>query len=297
VGRSAAFVYNWTQCCSHSETVEALFVTENQNEMGCGASRTTAVSHAPIHQLSESYTVISKIESQADASLLAVVHRTTGKAAVVKALPRTRGTREAFSKDGIANEVELLRRLRHPHCVSIAEVLDEGDKINIVYQLSGWNDLASVIVGKSRMEETDAAFVSAQLSSALNYMHGHGVCHRGLSPHSIVVVSSNFMSPNYLMVIISDFGSSTADANACEEVIATAVDTNPFSAPELIRTSVYGGQLYSSKVDVWSLGMVLYAMLCGSNPFYRFPPQVMQDVLAHHNAVSLLNAVPLRNRK
>eukprot|EP00961_Rhodomonas_salina_P110569 1487826-Rhodomonas_salina.1 len=89
------------------------------SRMGCGAS-STKVHQGPACHLEETYMVTDQLDSQGEGSLFSAVHRATGKNAVVKVISRKRKD-DAFNEDGASHEAEILRKLRHPHCVSLVE--------------------------------------------------------------------------------------------------------------------------------------------------------------------------------
>lgn len=103
--------------------------------------------------------------------------------------------------------------------------------------------------------ERDSANISKQLLNAVNYLHCKGVVHRDLKPENILL-DKDTENPR---VTIIDF--STATVKPLNGMLTQNVGTPYYMAPEVIKGS------YDQKCDVWSLGVMIYVLLCGYPPF------------------------------
>jgi serine/threonine protein kinase len=107
-----------------------------------------------------------------------------------------------------------------------------------------------------------AGYVFRQLCDALRYIHARKIIHRDLKPENILVHSSSVFAEGKLVVKISDFGHSKIIDDGYS-IAQTRCGTPQYWAPEVAA----GGGRYDQKVDLWSLGVVLYVMLEGQYPF------------------------------
>merc|ERR1719394_1566059 len=117
-------------------------------------------------------------------------------------------------------------------------------------------ELFDRIVEKGSYTEKDAADLIKQVMSAVHYMHESGVVHRDLKPENLLYHSPDEDSK----IMISDFGLSKMEDSG---IMATACGTPGYVAPEVLAQKPYG-----KEVDVWSIGVISYILLCGYPPFY-----------------------------
>jgi serine/threonine-protein kinase HSL1, negative regulator of Swe1 kinase len=124
----------------------------------------------------------------------------------------------------------------------VTEYVEKGDMFGFI----NWN-------GKLREEE--AIFYFRQIMSALEYCHSLNICHRDLKPENILLKDNG-------QVKIADFGMAALHQTSTHR-LQTACGSPHYAAPELLRHQFYKG----SAVDIWSMGVILYAMLAGRLPF------------------------------
>jgi calcium/calmodulin-dependent protein kinase I len=112
--------------------------------------------------------------------------------------------------------------------------------------------------------------VVGKILGAVQYLHAHGIAHRDLKPENLLLASRN----GDLNVKISDFGLSKLFNE--NEVLKTACGTPGYVAPEVLRR-----QGYSAEVDMWSMGVITYIMLCGYPPFYDAKnPELFKKIMS-----------------
>jgi serine/threonine protein kinase len=152
-------------------------------------------------------------------------------------------------------EIDLQMRLHHQHVVNIREVFQQDGKTYIVMELVAGGDLFDHIVKQPRMKETTARRIFQQVIAGVEHCHQNGVAHRDLKPENI------FMDSNG-NVTIGDFGLS---GDMREGIKLTDSCGSPnYAAPELLyKNCIYDGP----EVDVWSCGVILFALLCNRLPF------------------------------
>lgn len=152
--------------------------------------------------------------------------------------------------------MEDLSRLRHPNIVRLREVFDCKDYFYMVMELCTGGEVFDRIVEKENYSETEARVAVRQVVEAIKVCHDHGIVHRDLKPENLLYVSSESD-----MIKLADFG--LANILDATTALLTACGTPGYVAPEVIKN-----RGYSKSVDLWSIGIILYILLCGFPPFY-----------------------------
>lgn len=128
-------------------------------------------------------------------------------------------------------------------------------------------ELFEHIVTKGTYSERDAATIIRQILKAVVYMHSNGIAHRDLKPENLLI-----MGDENEIIKVSDFGLSK-DFNM--ETLRTSCGTPDYVAPEVLL-----GMPYDNSVDIWSVGVIAYVLLCGFPPFYgRDEQEVFSKIL------------------
>ncbi|KRG07275.1 calcium/calmodulin-dependent protein kinase type 1 isoform X2 [Drosophila mojavensis] len=159
-------------------------------------------------------------------------------------------------EESLENEIRVLRRLTHPNIVQLLETYEDKAKVYLVMELVTGGELFDRIVEKGSYTEKDASHLIRQILEAVDYMHEQGVVHRDLKPENLLYYSPEDDSK----IMISDFGLSKMEDSG---IMATACGTPGYVAPEVLAQKPYG-----KAVDVWSIGVISYILLCGYPPFY-----------------------------
>jgi len=159
----------------------------------------------------------------------------------------------------LKTEVEILCRIQHPNIVGMKEVYDTKTKVYLIMDLMTGGELFDRIVQLEKYTEADAAKLVQSIAKAVGYCHNLGVVHRDLKPENLLFESK---APD-ARIKIADFG--LAKIIDQKKVMQTACGTPGYVAPEVIMKK--GG--YTKEVDMWSLGVIIYILLCGFPPFYE----------------------------
>lgn len=176
-------------------------------------------------------------------------HVRSGKKYAIKIIPAEK------TDEKLEWEISNQSRLHHKHVVEIVETIRKDGDTYIVMELVSGGDLYDFIVTNKRLGEPTARRIFHQLIAGLEHCHVNKVAHRDLKPENIFLDSSK-------QVKIGDFGLS---AFMEEGVLLTASCGSPnYAAPELLtKNCKYEGP----DVDIWSCGVILYALLCNQLPF------------------------------
>ena len=163
----------------------------------------------------------------------------------------------------VREEVSALKTLDHPHIMKVVDVMETTSNIFIITDLCRGRELFDNIAERGRFTEADAIDVVRRLASALEYMHRRGVAHRDLKPENVMFAAAD---ENMDSLKIIDFGFSRSflsdDSREVKKSMNTMLGSRGYVAPE-----VTSGQPYTHAVDLWSLGIVSYTLLCGYLPF------------------------------
>lgn len=155
-------------------------------------------------------------------------------------------------------EMNILSQLDHESIVEIYAVYTLPDKLFMVTEYLRGGELLTAICKRDHYHERDARRVMWQVTSALQYMHARRVIHRDIKPMNLILAERTLESP----VKIADFGFAAIDCDEIRRPGRFLCGTPGYIAPEVLSY-----RSYSTKVDMWSLGIVLYVLLSGYMPF------------------------------
>lgn len=165
----------------------------------------------------------------------------------------------------IYNEIECLKKLKHQNIARLFQVFETETIIYLVLEYCAGGELFDYIVSKSKLEESESAQIIYDLMRVLDFIHVNGFAHRDLKPENVL-----FDDKHQIKLI--DFGlaaNCSADNMASNrkqaplDQLSTCCGSVTYAAPEVIAGSVYSG----TACDVWSAGIMLYALLVGQLPF------------------------------
>uniref|UniRef100_A0A8D2EIT5 Maternal embryonic leucine zipper kinase n=1 Tax=Theropithecus gelada TaxID=9565 RepID=A0A8D2EIT5_THEGE len=156
----------------------------------------------------------------------------------------------------IKTEIEALKNLRHQHICQLYHVLETANKIFMVLEYCPGGELFDYIISQDRLSEEETRVVFRQIVSAVAYVHSQGYAHRDLKPE-------NLLFDEYHKLKLIDFGLCAKPKGNKDYHLQTCCGSLAYAAPELIQGKSYLG----SEADVWSMGILLYVLMCGFLPF------------------------------
>ncbi|CAD5190180.1 unnamed protein product [Musa acuminata subsp. malaccensis] len=180
-------------------------------------------------------------------------HLLTGHKVAIKILNR-RKIKNMEMEEKVRREIKILRLFMHPHIIRLYEVIETQSDIYVVMEYVKSGELFDYIVEKGRLQEDEARRFFQQIISGVEYCHRNMVVHRDLKPENVLLDSK-------WNVKIADFGLSNVMRDG--HFLKTSCGSPNYAAPEVISGKLYAGP----EVDVWSCGVILYALLCGTLPF------------------------------
>ncbi len=179
----------------------------------------------------------------------------TGQQVAIKFLAKDLMTKQAHWIR-VRREINLLTLAQHPHIIKVHEWIETTEDVLIVMEYVTGKDLFDRINEKEekRYSEQEARMVFRQMVSALDYCHQNKIVHRDLKPENVMIDTRG-------CVKLIDFG--FANLYHPRDHLSTNCGSPLYAAPEIVQAKPYIGP----EVDIWSLGIVLYAMLVGALPF------------------------------
>ncbi|PLW19514.1 hypothetical protein PCANC_09161 [Puccinia coronata f. sp. avenae] len=157
----------------------------------------------------------------------------------------------------VAREIDVLKLVKHPNIVRLYDVIETEKYIGIVLEYASGGELFDHILAHRYLREKDASKLFAQLISGVTYLHAKKIVHRDLKLENLLLDRNR-------NIIITDFGFANRFEDRTNDLMATSCGSPCYAAPELV---VQDGRYVGSQVDVWSCGVILYAMLAGYLPF------------------------------
>ncbi|CAF1457437.1 unnamed protein product [Adineta steineri] len=180
-------------------------------------------------------------------------HQLTRHTVAIKIVNRTK-IKQLDVVGKIRREIQNLRLFRHPHIIKLYQVISTPTDIFMVMEYVAGGELFDYIVKKGKLSEAEARPFFQQIISGVDYCHRHMVVHRDLKPENLLLDDASHVK-------IADFGLSNIMKDG--ELLKTSCGSPNYAAPEVVSGELYAGQ----EVDIWSCGVILYALLTGTLPF------------------------------
>ncbi len=184
------------------------------------------------------------------------IHKKTQQQVAVKIINKD-SIKTLEDKELVRIEIGILKLCHHPNVVRLLDHLENEDYIFIVTEYIEGGTLGQYFKKKNfNFSERQASSIMSQIANGVKYLHKYGIVHRDLKPDNIMITQQN----DFGIIKIMDFGLSKIVST--QEKMVDGYGTLSYVAPEvLLRTP------YNKEVDIWSMGIILYYMLCGHLPF------------------------------
>lgn len=187
------------------------------------------------------------------------VHQTTGQKAAVKVVSKSELGEDQAAKAGglpygIEREIIIMKLLTHPNVLRLYDVWETSKALYLVLEYVEGGELFDLLVERGPLHEQEAVKYFRQIILGTAYCHALGICHRDLKPENLLLDAS-------LNVKLADFGMAALESNG--KLLETSCGLPHYAAPEIVSGLKYHG----AASDVWSCGVILFALLTGRLPF------------------------------
>ena len=154
----------------------------------------------------------------------------------------------------INREINIVKKISHINIVQVFEIKEDNDKFYILMEYCEKGELFDLILSKRKLSEEESAYYFYQLVNGLEYIHLNNIIHRDLKPENLLLTKNNILK-------IIDFGLSNFKPE--NNLLSTPCGSPCYASPEMVSGKKYNGITN----DVWSIGIILYAMIYGYLPF------------------------------
>ncbi|GAA5855207.1 hypothetical protein JCM8547_008984 [Rhodosporidiobolus lusitaniae] len=210
-------------------------------------------------------------------------HKTTGQYAAVKIVPKPRRSNQEKADKmllGIEREIVIMKLIEHPNVLRLMDVWETGSELYLIMEYVEGGELFDYLVSKGRLHADEARHYFQQIISGVDYCHRFNICHRDLKPENLLLDSEKNIK-------IADFGMAALERGG--KLLETSCGSPHYASPEIVAGLNYHG----SSSDIWSCGIILFALLNGNLPFdhsdirtllslvkkgqFRMPPELPAD--------------------
>lgn len=153
-------------------------------------------------------------------------------------------------------EIRVLQQMRHPNIVQLLDLIKDDVNFYIIMEFCSGGELFQYIVDHKKLTELEACTFFYQLMDAMKYVHALGAVHRDIKPENLLMEKNN-------RIKITDFGLSRYVGST--GLVRTACGSPCYASPEILMGNPYDG----AKSDIWSCGVILYAMVTGQLPWTK----------------------------
>ncbi|GAA5990931.1 hypothetical protein JCM10908_000086 [Rhodotorula pacifica] len=184
-------------------------------------------------------------------------HKVTGQYAAVKIVPKPRKKDQDRANKmllGIEREIVIMKLIEHPNVLRLLDVWETGSELYLIMEYVEGGELFDYLVRRKRLHADEARHYFQQIISGVDYCHRFNICHRDLKPENLLLDSEKNIK-------IADFGMAALEREG--RLLETSCGSPHYASPEIVAGENYHG----SSSDIWSCGIILYALLTGVLPF------------------------------
>ena len=196
------------------------------------------------------FKLLNKIGKGKFATVFLGIHEETKEKVAIKQIKKS----ELNTNHLLIKEINIQKLLFHPYLTKMYCVIEKEENIYIITEYCSKGDILQILLENGAFEESKSCKIFQQVLSSLEYLHNNNICHRDIKPENILIDEFDDAK-------LSDFGLSKKFEK--NELLNTACGSPIYAAPEMLLGKPYKG----SEIDIWSLGISLFTMVCGDFPF------------------------------
>lgn len=195
----------------------------------------------------------------------------TGKLAAVKIVPKSNFKKlenpkykrnsvdsSGSAKDrlpyGIEREIIIMKLISHPNIMGLYDVWENKNDLYLILEYIEGGELFDYLIKKGKLQEFEAINYFKQIIHGIHYLHQFNICHRDLKPENLLLDFNKSIK-------IADFGMAALEVR--EKLLETSCGSPHYASPEIVAGKNYHG----APSDIWSCGIILFALLTGHLPF------------------------------
>merc|ERR1711931_235951 len=177
------------------------------------------------------------------------------------------------SRARVFKEIDTFHHCQgHKNIIQLVEYFEESDKFFLVFEKVRGGQLLDHIQQRKYFSEREAALIIKDVASALQFLHSKGIAHRDLKPENVLCANKDSVTPVKLCDFDLGSGIKFCSGGGIENtpMLLTPVGSAEFMAPEIVEAFIEDNERdlkYDKRCDLWSLGVMLYILLCGYPPF------------------------------
>lgn len=157
---------------------------------------------------------------------------------------------------GIEREIVIMKLIEHPNVMRLYDVWETSTELYLILEYVEGGELFDYICENGRLSTSEALGYFQQIITAVDYCHHFNIAHRDLKPENLLLDGSKNIK-------VADFGMAAWQKSSSNGMLKTACGSPHYAAPEVIAGTPYNG----SASDIWSCGIILFALLAGRLPF------------------------------
>ncbi|NXV24453.1 ULK3 kinase, partial [Cepphus grylle] len=180
------------------------------------------------------------------------------------------------SVENLLTEIEILKTIHHPHIVELKDFQWDSDHIYLIMEFCAGGDLSRFIRMRRILPEKVTRIFLQQLACALKFLHDHNISHLDLKPQNILL-----SAPENPQLKLADFGFAQHMSPWDEKHVLRGSPL--YMAPEMVCR-----QQYDARVDLWSVGVILYEALFGRPPFASRSFAELEEKIRSNRAVEVI---------
>ncbi|KAI5964340.1 HSL1 [Candida pseudojiufengensis] len=155
---------------------------------------------------------------------------------------------------GIEREIIIMKLMSHPNIMGLYDVWENKNDLYLILEYIEGGELFDYLIKKGKLQEFEAINYFKQIINGINYLHQFNICHRDLKPENLLLDFNKNIK-------IADFGMAALEVN--EKLLETSCGSPHYASPEIVAGKNYHG----APSDIWSCGIILFALLTGHLPF------------------------------